>query len=177
MATLRAGPPDELALADAPGGGLRRLTSHDWPLEQALSRVADVPRWTYYPPDLSDDDARERVRVAVERDRAGITARYVVLLDGKPVGTAGVAARTPLAAEVFYALLPVGRGHGLATCAVVELATWGFGAGYHEVRLATVVGNEASEAVAARAGFRAVGTQVQDDRTTTLWVRSRDGSP
>ena len=47
--------PDVLVL---PGARLRALREDDWLLDHALSRVADVPQWTYYPADV--ERARRR---------------------------------------------------------------------------------------------------------------------
>ena len=37
------------------------MREDDWELDYTLSRVSDVPRWTYYPADIGVDEARARV--------------------------------------------------------------------------------------------------------------------
>ena len=62
--------PDQLALP-LPGAGLRALREDDWALDHALSRVVDVPQWTYYPADVDEHQARDRVgRNLAQRDSA-----------------------------------------------------------------------------------------------------------
>ena len=169
-------PPSSVLLPGDPPGRLRALAPEDWRLEQELSRTPDVPRWTYYPPDLSDDDARRRVSWSLDRAAERRLFRYVVVTGTEPVGVVGVTLPDDVP-EVFYALLPAGRGQGLATRAVVVLATWVLGAGHDEVRLGTLEGNTASEAVALRAGFVARETGTTTVRggvleTVTRWVRA-----
>ncbi|PJI93916.1 GNAT family N-acetyltransferase [Luteimicrobium subarcticum] len=155
-------------------GALRAMTHDDWTLEQDLSRDAAVQRWTFYPADLSADDARTRAALAVDRRRTGASARFVVLDDDGPAGTAGIAIPRGVP-EVFYALLPRARGRGLASRAARTLSSWALRAGYPEVHLFTLEGNTASEAVAERAGFTRgeTATVVRDGikETTTCWVR------
>jgi len=170
-------PPSSVLLPGDPPGRLRALVPEDWRLEQALSRTPDVPRWTYYPPDLSDDDARRRVDRSLERAQDGVAYRYAVVgPDGQVVGSAGTTVPEGVP-EIFYALLPAGRGRGLATRTVVALADWALATGHDEVRLYTLEGNAASEAVARRAGFVAGETRTTTARggvveTTTRWVRA-----
>jgi len=164
-------PPDVLELPGEPPAHLRALTGRDWLLEVALSRVPDVPRWTHYPPGMSEEQARERAARSAERRAEGVGARYVVLSDGVPAGTAGIGALRTDRPEVFYSLLPAGRGRGLATRAAAALAAWALGAGYPQVALLTLPGNAASEAVARRAGFvESVEETVEDGRVVRVWT-------
>jgi len=171
-------PPSSFLLPGEAPARLRALEPGDWRLEQVLSRTSDVPRWTYYPPDLSDDDAWRRVERSLDRARDGLAYRYAVVLgpDEEVVGSVGTTIPDGVP-EVFYALLPTGRGRGLATRAVVALAGWALEAGHDEVRLYTLEGNAASEAVAVRAGFGAQETATSAGRggvleTMTRWVRT-----
>ncbi len=170
-------PPSSVLLPGDPDGLLRALAPGDWRLEQALSRTPDVPPWTYYPPNLSDDDARRRVERSLERARDGLAYRYAVVgPDEQVVGSVGTTIPDGVP-EVFYALLPAGRGRGLATRAVTALADWVLASGHDEVRLWTLEGNAASEAVARRAGFVARDTVTSAARdglleTMTCWART-----
>ncbi|GEL97375.1 GNAT family N-acetyltransferase [Cellulomonas terrae] len=162
--------PDELALP-VPDARLRAMREDDWRLEQTLSRVPDVPPWTYYPADLTSEDARDRVArsLALRSQRRG--ARFVVEREGAAVGMVGLELRTDVP-SVYYAFLPAGRRLGLATEAVRAVARWVLDHGAHEVRASTRLENVASERVLERAAFRRDGTGAgQDGTVVTLWVR------
>lgn len=150
-ATLSAPLPHELVDVRT---SLRLITMDDWPVEVALSAQPDVVRWTRYPPDLDEAGARARIAVRLQGAAAGTGGRYVVRGPaGDVAGTAGIAMNAQREPEVFYALLPTGRGRGLATAATRRLTDWAMGVGHELVVLKTIVGNTASEAVAHRAGF------------------------
>jgi RimJ/RimL family protein N-acetyltransferase len=168
--------PAELA---AEGWRLRILSDADWRLEWRMSRDPDVVRWTLYPPDLTEEAARERIQRTLQRAGEQRAARYAVVdTDGIPIGTAGIACNDedPTEAEVFYALLPHGRHRGAATAAARALSEWALSTGIERVLLITIPGNAASEAVANRASFRPRGEEVRDQRgalTRMLrWVRT-----
>lgn len=134
----------------------------DWRLEQALSRLPDVVRWTHYPPDLSDDEAQARAGQIEEAGIAGRLRRYRIMLGGDALGAAGISVAEEV--DVFYALLPAGRGRGAATVSTKALADWALAHGAPRVRLLTIVGNTASEAVARRCGFAVEGREVRQQR-------------
>ena len=69
-AVLSCEPPEVLGDGDL---RLRSLTGDDWTLEHQMSRVADVVEWTTLRPDLSVEQAKERVGGAAQwrRDAAG----------------------------------------------------------------------------------------------------------
>jgi RimJ/RimL family protein N-acetyltransferase len=153
-------------------GELRGLTAADWRLDQALSEDPDVVRWTLHPAGLDEAAARARV----ERSRANaVVRRYAIVLSGQIVGLAGIAVSAD--PEIFYALLPTGRGRGAATAAARALADWALEAGARRVVLLTIPGNAASEAVARRAGFAEAGTEVRPHRDIptemTVWEVTR----
>jgi RimJ/RimL family protein N-acetyltransferase len=151
---------------------LRILTPADWRIEQELSRVDDVPTWTMYPPDLTEERARARAALNVDIAEAGLGIRYLVIDAGEIVGTAGFGRRADGEYEIFYALKPVGRGRGLATDAVRTLVGWLDAQGEHSSWLSTLDGNTASENVAKRTGFVPVGSGVHvDARPITVWRR------
>ena len=157
---------------------LRALADEDWPVEQELSADPDVVRWTFYPADLSEEHARERIARGVDASAKRRAQRYVVLAaDGQPLGTCGLGALGTEAAEIFYALLPRARGRGAATEATRLLADWVLSSGYRYAVVVTVEGNDASEAVAARAGFTVADDHEGEHRgrpvTLRRWVRYR----
>jgi RimJ/RimL family protein N-acetyltransferase len=168
-------PPDEL------GGDvfvLRALGVDDWALEQALSRDAEVVKWTFYPADLSAADARTRIDRSLQPSRQATGRRYVITSPAaEPVGTCGIAQLESQSPEVFYAVLAQARGQGAATDAARALANWALQVGYDTVALVTVAGNSASEQVARNAGFLPVA-QFEDEHrgepaTLTRWQLSR----
>lgn len=154
---------------------LRALRLEDWTLEQALSRDPDVVRWTYYPVDLDDEQALGRI--SRTHERSGLVRRYSIRdTDDEPWGTCGLGRLDTEVPEVFYALLPGGRGRGAATEAARLLTEWTLGSGRPAVALLTIEGNQASERVARRIGFELVDEQEGDLRgrpvTMRRWVRS-----
>ena len=173
--TLLAPLPAELADDRA---SLRLITVDDWPVEVALSSLPDVVRWTRYPPGLDENAARARIEARTRGAAAGVGGRYV-LRDptGNVVGTAGIAMNKQHAPEVFYALLPAGRGRGLATAATVQLTEWALGIGHDVVVLKTMLGNTVSEAVACRSGFAAVTVETVAEGDTTVRLRRWERLP
>jgi RimJ/RimL family protein N-acetyltransferase len=168
--------PDVLELP-APGARLRALREDDWPLDQALSRVPDVPRWTYYPADIDAQVARERVSRSLVLRADGRGGRLVVELDGASVGAVGLVERVD-GPYVHYALLPAGRGRGLATLAVRAVARWALVHGAGEVRARTMVDNAASERVLERASFERCGRDVDPLGVAVVcWVRRPEANP
>lgn len=72
-------------------------------------------------------------------------------------------------AQFGYWLAPAGRGRGYATRAAILLTRWLFDLGAARVFLTIVAGNEASVAVASRAGFVYEGTM----RARGVWQGER----
>ena len=77
-------------------------------------------------------------------------------------------------AQIGYWLAANARGRGYATRAVILLTRWLFALGAARVFLTIVAGNEASVAVARRAGFVYEGTMRshgvwQDERCDVMW--------
>ncbi|GAB3583742.1 hypothetical protein GCM10027406_28910 [Leifsonia lichenia] len=115
--------PEVFEVESRPGVVLRKLKPDDWAIELELARVPDVPTWTLYPADLTEEQARSRATRNVERAEAGSGIRYVLDEHGVALGTAGFG-HGEHGFEVFYALKPEGRGRGLATAAVATLVAW-----------------------------------------------------
>ncbi len=77
-------------------------------------------------------------------------------------------------AQIGYWLAPAARGNGYATRAVVLLTNWLFGHGAERVFMTIVAENDASAAVARRAGFTHEGTMRahtvwHDERSDVMW--------
>jgi RimJ/RimL family protein N-acetyltransferase len=145
---------------------LRRAAPSDVSLLVAGSHDEDVVRWTFLPGglDLASAAALQQRWDSMAVD--GRARRYVVCAAAEPSQGFGIVTLTlqdaedPECADVAYWLLPAGRGRGLMTHAVQLLVAWAF-AEAHCSRLAlhTKEGNIASEAVARRCGFHAVGSR------------------
>jgi len=173
--TLRASLPVELIGRRA---SLRLITMADWPVEVALSAQPDVVRWTRYPPGLDEAGARARIEVRLRGAAAGTGGRYIVRDPaGVVAGNAGIAMNQQQAPEVFYALLPNGRGRGLATAATCQLTDWALDVGHDVVVLKTIVGNTASEAVARRSGFTPVSVEPGVIRDLEMQLRRWERRP
>lgn len=171
--SLPAQPPEALALAV--GVRLRAVREEDWVVDWALSRDPAVMVGTTLPYRLSESQARQRVARAIERRAAGESARFAVEQNGELIGLAGVAARPDGDVEVYYALLPAGRGRGIAAAAAHQLADWAHAAGVARVVLVTYPANEASQHTARRAGFVPIGRERgrDDDETSVILWRYR----
>ncbi|WP_426595643.1 GNAT family N-acetyltransferase [Cellulomonas sp. McL0617] len=155
---------------DLPVGRLRSVEPADWRLDHALSRVPDVPQWTYYPAEVSEAEARARIARSIEQRVDGRGGRFVAELEGRPVGTIGVSVRVD-GPHLYYAFLPEGRGRGLATSAVRALTSWAVAHGAPRVHARTMLGNAASERVLERSSFVPVGVEVEPGGVTlTRWV-------
>jgi RimJ/RimL family protein N-acetyltransferase len=154
---LLAAPPERFTSGDVV---LRAMTVEDWTLEQALSRDLDVIRWTTHPPHLTEAAARQRMAEVADRARRLIGQRYAVCSpDGEALGTAALTVGRSPEPSVGYALLPAGRGRGMAATAVRLMSDWVLSIGHPCVTLGMLSDNAASAAVAARAGFREVGVR------------------
>ncbi|MBG0741261.1 GNAT family N-acetyltransferase [Paeniglutamicibacter antarcticus] len=151
-AVLATGPVRLRRLGGVDTQGVDAQLEQDAQMEQALSACADVVTWTFYPAHLTHEQACARIVRARESAAAGISARYVLERNGAVAGTAGIK-NSDDAPEIFYALLPAGRGQGTATAVVNVLAGWALSAGAPYVALWTQDGNRPSERVAERAGF------------------------
>jgi RimJ/RimL family protein N-acetyltransferase len=138
---------------------LRAVRDSDWPLDFALSRDPAVLAGSSFPTGLSEQAARRRVARAVRRRAAGESARFTLVREGDVVGLAGLAARDNGDVELYYALLPAGRGLGLAAVAAVCLTEWAMHAGAPRVVLATFPDNRASQRTARRCGFVPIGSE------------------
>ena len=171
---LPAAPPGTFT---AEGVVLRAMTAEDWTLEQALSQDPEVIRWTTHPPHLTEAAARQRMAEVAASARAWTGQRYAVCSpDGEVLGMAALTVERSPEPSVGYALLPAGRGRGLAVAAVRLMTDWLLSIGCPCVRLGMLPDNAASAGVAARAGYRDLGvhTAPRPDGTTAAvrwWER------
>lgn len=159
---------------------LRAIADVDWAVERDLSRDVDVVKWTFYPEAMDTKEARDRICHYESRVSEGASQRFVILdQQGDALGTCGIGRLQDESPEIFYALLPRGRGRGAATLATKALATWALTSGHPAVALVTVDGNAPSDGVARRVGFIPVENFEDDHRghlaSLTRWVLRQDG--
>jgi RimJ/RimL family protein N-acetyltransferase len=124
------------------------------------SQDPETQRWIgQLPVPYRREDARTFVEDVTTKERSQATGLSVVMeADGELVGTGGIYFRGGrLGPEIGYTVAPWARRRGYAAEAAHALAEWGLGLGAPRVHLYTDVGNEASQAVAQRAGFRREG--------------------
>jgi RimJ/RimL family protein N-acetyltransferase len=149
-------------------------------------RDPEVLRWTARLPDpYTRADAEAWVRDIAPGERAdGHGLPCVVEAGGALAGSCGLTflgARAGADAEVGYWTAAGSRGRGYATEATRALTGWAFEHGARRVRLLTLPGNAASQAVARKAGFHPAGvlrggiTRLDGTRCdAALFVREAD---
>jgi len=122
------------------------------------SQDPESQRWLPMPIPYTRDHAVEFVAQRIEERAEGRGLLSVIEADGRLVGSAGLHfPGSLLGPGVGYAIAPWARGRGYAAEAAAALAEWAFERGAPRVHLYADVGNEASQAVARRAGFTQEG--------------------
>jgi len=105
----------------------------------------------------AEDQIRTCISYRLTADAPGRPSGSLVISDaasGVALGQCGIDGWSPGdAAQIGYWLAPKLRGRGIATRAVVQLTTWIFDLGARRVFVTVVADNNASIAVAQRAGF------------------------
>jgi RimJ/RimL family protein N-acetyltransferase len=138
---------------------IRRLAAADAEGLRELRADPDVRRWSD-PRELTLDEALAEIEAVTATWSADTPALLAISApDESFLGTIGLTLYGSRRASVGYDLLPSARGRGIATGAVRLLAAWAFDRFPELVRLElwAIVGNEASERVAERAGFEREG--------------------
>ena len=134
---------------------LRAAEPRDLPAIEAGIHDPDVMRWIGPP----EGSAQDVLMQNEERWARGSPTLSICELDGTCVGKVWMNIRETDTSTglVGYWLLPVARGRGFATAAVRLLSKWAVHElGLTRVRLTTAPGNERSQRVAERSGFRRV---------------------
>jgi RimJ/RimL family protein N-acetyltransferase len=120
-----------------------------------------IPRHTHWPPDLTADEARERMARSERRRLAGERIELAVADPGsdKLIGFVGMQPEwDERRAHLFYWTASSARDRGVARHAVVLLSTWGFDElGIERLQLEADADNIASQRVAEACGFRREG--------------------
>jgi len=150
--------PDDVRL-EGTGFVIRRLVAADADELRELRSDPEVRRWSD-PRELTLDEARTEIDTAAAAWSAGAAAHLAIAAaDESFLGTIGLPLYGERRASVGYDLLPSARGRGVATGAVRLVTDWAFEQFPELVRLElwAIVGNEASERVAERAGFQREG--------------------
>ena len=134
---------------------LRRLAPNDRDAIADACRDPAILRWTTLPDPFTLAAADELLAEAEACWNAGTVAELGIVRDGRLLGATHLAFHADWRASVAYWLAPGARGTGVATRAVTLLLRWGFEICDDLVRveLWSIVGNEASDAVARRVGF------------------------
>ena len=134
---------------------LRRLVAADRDAVYEACRDPEILRWTALPDPFTRASAERVLEDAERRWRDGTVVELAIVEDGRLLGATHLAFHDVWRASVAYWLARDARGRGLATRAVRLLLGWAFETFDDLVRveLWSIVGNEASDAVARRSGF------------------------
>jgi RimJ/RimL family protein N-acetyltransferase len=144
---------------------LRGFESADVPALVEACQDPEIPRWTLVPSPYGEADARAYLR-HMDEGRAAGRRVSLAIVDAAADRLLGSIALNPIdweqrAADVGYWIAAPARGRGAATRAVELVAGWAFGPlGLQRLELRAQRDNAASQAVAARTGFRPVATPV-----------------
>lgn len=163
-------------LRNEPGAGaagapiLRPMRPADRHALHRAAQAEDIGRYTSIEWPFTPDAADRLILDAMAAWHAGTAARFAIADPGPGdedddadiLGTASLLHIFPERsdAEIGYWLGVAGRGRGLAQAATSALAAWAFGVvGLARVHLLVDLDNEASRAVARRAGFTLAGEE------------------
>jgi RimJ/RimL family protein N-acetyltransferase len=137
---------------------LRLFDDHDLPRLLEAARDPDIPRLTNLPVLESEEWARAWLERVAELWRDGERATFAVAdaASDELLGSVGLRI-VDGNGQIGYWVLEAARGRGIATRALRLLCEWGFERGFPRLQLLTELGNEASQRVAERAGFRREG--------------------
>lgn len=148
---------------------LREWLDEDVPAVTEMVQDPEIPRWTQVPSPYGEEDARAfiaRQRRARE-DGEWLALAIVGARDGALLGAIGLDAldRGAGSAKIGYWVGREARRRGVATRAVRLLSRWALlDLGLERLEITTFLGNEASERVAERAGYRREGRLAQPAR-------------
>ena len=156
-----------------PRSTLRQFRSDDATDIAESCQDPDIPRYTFMPDAMTEDQARAWIDRRLELRDDGLHSFAITLPpDDRPVGQMGVHVESSQhRAETFYWLDRRFRGQGLAAEALDVLTRWVFAE--HDVvraHLITHLENEASQRVAERCGYRREGV-------LRAWEPIKDAQP
>jgi RimJ/RimL family protein N-acetyltransferase len=138
---------------------VRRLAATDYDAILDACRDPEILRWTDLAEPFTPGAARLLLEEAARAWYDGTAAELALVVDDRLVGATHLAFYSDWRASVAYWLSADARGRGYATRAVRLVTQWGFEtfASLVRIELWSVVGNDASDAVARRAGFTEEG--------------------
>lgn len=134
---------------------VRRLLPTDRETILLACQDPEIPRWTDLPDPFTSESALAVLEDAARAWYDGTVAELAIVDGGRMVGATHLAFYSDWRGSVAYWLAAEARGRGLATRAVRLVTRWGFETfeSLERIELWSIVGNEASDAVARRAGF------------------------
>lgn len=141
---------------------LRQWTMADVPAVTAACRDPEIPRWTVVPYDYSERDAEQFIATREDDLAAGTGLHFAVVdRDNRLLGAIGLTNFDwpERKVEIGYWVAREARRRGVGTRALVLLSRWAIEAlGMERIELPANPRNEASLALARRAGFTREGT-------------------
>jgi [ribosomal protein S5]-alanine N-acetyltransferase len=141
---------------------LRPWTLADVPAVTAACRDPEISRWTVIPRDYTERHATDFIASRDSERAAGRELSLAVVdHDGALLGAIGMSTFdwADYKGEIGYWMAREARGRGLGTRALRLLSRWAIdGLGLERVELMANPANEASQRLAARAGFTPEGT-------------------
>lgn len=138
---------------------LRRLVRDDREAVHDACQDPEILRWTAFPDPFTRATAERLLEDADARWRDGTVLELAIVEGDRVIGATHLAFHDDWRASVAYWVAAEARGRGVATRAARLLLAWAFDA-FHDlvrVELWSIVGNEASDAVARRLGFAEEG--------------------
>jgi RimJ/RimL family protein N-acetyltransferase len=140
---------------------IRRWSNSDLAELVRLLEDPEIARWTGIPAPYTRKEAKLFFKTNARQEAMGLgtDSAIVDVSAGDLLGGVGLKLHTSHAtAEVGYWVAAHARRHGIATRAVRLMAQWAFDdLEVKRLELLTNVGNEASEGVALKSGFRREG--------------------
>jgi RimJ/RimL family protein N-acetyltransferase len=141
---------------------LRPWSLADVPAVTAACQDPEIPRWTVVPHDYTERDASEFIASREEDRVAGVGIHFAVVdRDSELLGAIGLANFDwpDRKVEIGYWVAREARRRGVGTRALVLLSRWAIEElGMERIELPANPRNDASLALARRAGFRREGT-------------------
>ena len=146
--------PDSLTLRDG-ALELRQLEPSDRDAVLQACQDPELLRWTALPDPYTADDADRLMDEAQAQWEEGRGVELAIAVEGELVGSIHLVFHGAWRASVAYWLAAEARGHGYATRSVRLVTGWAYETFPDLVRIElwSIVGNEASDAVARRSGF------------------------
>jgi RimJ/RimL family protein N-acetyltransferase len=140
---------------------LRLPTRADTDAVVSACQDPEIPRWTRVPSPYGVAEAHTWFELAEAERAAGDGLHLLITEQGSLLGSVGIVGLDwpGGVAEVGYWVSAEARGRGVAGRALEVVAGWGLQQGFRRLFADVIVGNDASERVLEKAGFRREGVQ------------------